>query len=94
MEEFDIEEEELNDMDYHSSDKGPWKKIFKTVLLHKKYVVGLLISVILLALLDVCYPLVNSYAIGHYFESTDPNRFDNIWCRSRCFIIYVNVNAF
>lgn len=79
MEEFDIEEEELNDMDYHSSDKGPWKKIFKTVLLHKRYVVGLLISVILLALLDVCYPLVNSYAIGHYFESTDPNRFDNIW---------------
>ena len=79
MEDFDIEQEELNDMDYHSNNKGPWKKIFKTVLLHKKYVVGLLVSVVLLAVLDVCYPLVNSYAIGHYFESTDPNRFDNIW---------------
>ena len=79
MDDFDIEQEELDDLDYRSNNKGPWKKIFKTVFIHKKYVFGLIITVIMLALLDVCYPLVNSYAIGQYFESTDPNRFDNIW---------------
>ena len=79
MEDFDYEEESLNDMDYHSNNKGPWKKIFKTVLLHKKTVVGLLISVICLAVLDVCYPLINSYAISHFFQNNEANRFDNIW---------------
>ncbi|MDE7263285.1 MAG: ABC transporter ATP-binding protein/permease [Anaeroplasmataceae bacterium] len=79
MEEFDYEQEELNDLDYRSNNKGPWKKIFKTVLLHKRVFCGLLISVLCLAVLDVCYPLINSFAISHFFESTDPNRFDLIW---------------
>lgn len=79
MEDFDLEQEELNDLDYRSNDKGPWKKIFKTVLLHKKTFIGLLISVLFLAVLDVCYPLINSFAISHFFESDDPNRFDLIW---------------
>ena len=30
MDDYDIEQEELNDLDYHSNNKGPWKKIFKT----------------------------------------------------------------
>ncbi len=79
MEDFDLEQEGLNDLDYRSNNKGPWKKIFKTVLLHKKTFIGLLISVLFLALLDVGYPLINSYAISHFFESNDPNRFDLIW---------------
>lgn len=79
MEDFDYEQEALNDLDYRSSNKGPWKKIFKTVLLHKGIAIGLVISVIFLALLDVGYPLLNSYAIATYFESKDPNRFDTIW---------------
>ncbi|MDE5714538.1 MAG: ABC transporter ATP-binding protein/permease [Anaeroplasmataceae bacterium] len=79
MEEYDYETEELNDMDYKSKNKGPWKKIFKTVLQHKKLVTGLLISVIFLAVLDVCYPLLNSFAIEHFFKSQDPNRFQMIW---------------
>ncbi len=88
MDDYDIEQEELNDLDYHSNNKGPWKKIFKTVLLHKGFVVGLLISVILLAVLDVCYPLVNSYVISHFFESTDPNRFNDIWV---VVVLYIGV---
>ena len=88
MDDYDIEQEELNDLDYHSNNKGPWKKIFKTVLLHKGFVVGLLISVILLAVLDVCYPLVNSYVISHFFESSDPNRFDDIWV---VIVLYIGV---
>ena len=79
MDDYDLEEEELNDLDYRSNDKGPWKKIFKTVLKQKKIFIGLVISVIMLAALDVCYPLINSFAIQHFFESTDPNRFDDIW---------------
>lgn len=79
MDDFDLEQEELNDMDYRSNDKGPWKKIFKTVLYHKRTFIGLIICVIMLAGLDVCYPLINSYAIRHFFENTDPNRFNEIW---------------
>ncbi len=79
MEDFDLEQEELNDLDYRSNNKGPWKKIFKTVLLHKKTFIGLLISVLFLAVLDVSYPLINSFAISHFFENNDPNRFDLIW---------------
>ena len=79
MQEYDEELEEIEDLDYHSNEKGPWKKIIKTVLMRKDLVIGLLISVILLAVLEVCYPLVNSYAIGHFFESTDVDRFNDIW---------------
>lgn len=79
MEDFDYEQEELNDLDYRSNNKGPWKKIFKTVLLHKGVFCGLLASVLFLAVLDVCYPLINSFAISHFFENKDPNRFDLIW---------------
>ena len=79
MDDFDLEQEELNDLDYHSNNKGPWKKIFKTVLKQRKIFIGLIITVIMLAALDVCYPLINSYAIRHFFESTDPNRFNDIW---------------
>lgn len=78
MEEFDLEEEELNDMDYHSNQMGPWKKIFKTVLLHKGFAIGLILSVLFLAFLDVAYPLVNSYAIGHFFQSEDASRFNQV----------------
>ena len=79
MDDFDLEQEELNDLDYHSNNKGPWKKIFKTVLKQRKIFIGLIITVIMLAGLDVCYPLINSYAIRHFFESADPNRFNDIW---------------
>lgn len=79
MEDFNYEQEALQDMDYRSNNKGPWKKIFKTVLKHKGFATGLLISVIFLAVLDVCYPLINSYAISHYFKSQAADRFDNVW---------------
>lgn len=79
MDDFDYEAEEINDLDYRSNNKGPWKKIFKTVLKHKGIACGLLISVIFLAVLDVCYPLINSYAISHYFQGEDLKRFETIW---------------
>lgn len=74
MEDF----EEIDDISYNSNSKGPWKKIIKTVLMRKGLAIGLIISVIFLVLLDVCYPLINSYAISHFFKSDDPNRFDMI----------------
>lgn len=86
MEDFDYEQEALNDLDYRSSNKGPWKKIFKTVLLHKGLAIGLILSVIMLATLDVCYPLLNSHAIATYFESDNPNRFNTIWLTVSAYI--------
>ncbi len=71
MEEFELDEE-IKDMDYHSKDKGPWKKIIRTVLKHRGISAGLIISVICLATLDICYPLLNQYAINQYFGD-NPN---------------------
>lgn len=71
MEEFELDEE-IKDMDYHSKDRGPWKKIIKTVLKHRGISVGLILSVICLAALDICYPLLNQFAIEKYFGE-NPN---------------------
>lgn len=62
-----MEELELEDVSYKKV-KSPWKKIIKTVLKSKKYCIGLISSVIILAILDVCYPLLNQYAISNYFS--------------------------
>ena len=48
----------------------PWIKIIKTVFIHKKYAIGLLSFVFLLACLDVLYPFVNKIAIDNYFSET------------------------
>lgn len=51
---------------------GIWKKIIKLVIKRKKHVVFLLVFVIGLAVLDIVYPLMNTYAIRNYF-SDDPD---------------------
>ena len=55
-------DEELEDLNYHASkDKTPWVKIIKTVLKHRSLAIGLIVSVVFLAILDVGYPLINQY---------------------------------
>lgn len=56
---------------------NPWKKIIKTVFKKPGYVIGLISFVILLALLDVIYPILNQYAIERYFG--DNANYDNMW---------------
>ena len=70
-------DEELEDLNYHASkDKTPWVKIIKTVLKHRSLAIGLIVSVVFLAILDVGYPLINQYAINTYFGD-NPN-FDTV----------------
>ncbi|NLD26764.1 MAG: ABC transporter ATP-binding protein [Acholeplasmataceae bacterium] len=45
-----------------------WKKIIKLVLKRKKNLILMIVFVTGLALLDIAYPLMNSYAIGQYFS--------------------------
>lgn len=71
-------EDEIADLKRVKANLGPWKKIFKTVINHKWYTFGLIMAVILVTILNVIYPLLNQYAIEHYFEGVDPNRFDNL----------------
>ncbi len=61
--------EEIEELDNNQDryDNHPWKKIIKTVMLHKKYFIGLLISVIFLAAIDVAFPLINQWALKNYF---------------------------
>jgi ATP-binding cassette subfamily B protein len=73
----------MEDFEYENSEhlitaKEPWKKIIKTVLKNKKLVVGLIFSVVFSVILDIGYPLLNSYAIETYFNGTDPNRFNTV----------------
>lgn len=73
------EKDEFKEADYSNTKVNPWKKIIKTVLKHKGLVVGLLSGTILLACLDIFYPLLNEYAINHYFSGDDPDRFSNVY---------------
>lgn len=62
-------DEELDELEESKDryDNHPWGKIAKTVLLYKKYLIGLIISVIFLATIDVAFPLINQYALKNYF---------------------------
>ena len=59
--------------DYSNSkiDYKVWKKIVKLVLKNKLHVAVLIIAIIGLAVLDVVYPLLNSYGITTFFENEE-----------------------
>lgn len=46
---------------------GTWKKIIKTILLDKKNLIMMLVSILFLAILDVIYPILNSVVIDKFF---------------------------
>ncbi|HEY8395572.1 MAG TPA: ABC transporter transmembrane domain-containing protein, partial [Bacilli bacterium] len=63
----------MNSFDEHdySNEKfsfSVWKKIIKLVIKRKKYLLILFLFVTGLSLLDIVYPLMNSYAIRTYFS--------------------------
>ncbi len=47
-----------------------WKKIFKIILRSKKAIVLMLLSITLTACVDICYPLLNRYALETFFGET------------------------
>lgn len=59
-------EEEIIEEPIHAS-KLTWKQILKTMWLDKVGVIGMLISCVVESLIDVTYPLLNKYALEHYF---------------------------
>ena len=61
-----MEKENLDQKRYNNH---PWKKIIKTVFIHKKYAFGLIFSGIFASIIDVMIPLINEYALTHYFPS-------------------------
>ena len=56
--EDDIELEDESSQKHYNN--HPWRKIFKTVFKRKKYAIGLIISVALLALLDTLFTFINN----------------------------------
>ena len=54
--------------DFEKIDLGVWKKIFKILIKDKKVIIQMIIAVILLAANDLVYPLLNKYALEHYFN--------------------------
>lgn len=47
-----------------------WKKVVKIMIKRKKPLILLIISLLFLAMLDIIYPLMNSYAIKTFFSDT------------------------
>lgn len=45
----------------------PWRKIIKTVTKHKGLTIGMVLAGIFAAIIDVTIPLLNQYALEHYF---------------------------
>ncbi len=64
-----IKNEETED-EFEKIDLGVWKKIFKILIKDKKIIVQMIIAVILLAANDLVYPLLNKYALEHYFNDS------------------------
>jgi len=60
FEEFDYTNEKIS--------LGIWKKIIKLVFKRKKHMMFMIMFVVLLTILDIVYPLLNKYAIEHYFS--------------------------
>lgn len=58
---------EDTDYRYEKFEKNIWKKILKLVLKKKRHVVLLIFFVVMLVALDSLYPLINGYAIDHFF---------------------------
>ena len=54
---------------------GIWKKILHLVLKRKKGMIGMIIFVLMLAGLDVVFPLLNTYAIKEFFTNKDYSNF-------------------
>lgn len=54
---------------------GIWKKILKLVLKRKKGMIGMIIFVLMLAALDIVFPLLNTYAIKEFFTNKNYSNF-------------------
>lgn len=61
-----------NDDDFEKLDLNIWKKIIKIIVKDKKIIIQMMIAVIFVSLNDLIYPILNKYAIEHYF-SENPN---------------------
>ena len=54
---------------------GIWKKILHLVLKRKKGMAGMIVFVLMLAGLDIVFPLLNTYAIKEFFTNKDYSNF-------------------
>ena len=65
-----MEDNELEDEDFSNqkASLSTWKQIIKTVFKDKIGSIGMLISVFVESLIDVLCPLLNKYALEHYFD--------------------------
>ncbi len=73
--------EQFNEEDYSNTKASldTWKKIIKTVLINRKQAFLMITMIVLVAILDVTYPLLNEYAINHYFQQNqDMSNYDNV----------------
>lgn len=62
-----IEGSEEDDPKESKVDLNVWKKIIKIIVRDKKTIILMIITVFCLGILDTCLPIINKYALEHYF---------------------------
>jgi len=60
-----LEEQEYNT---DSLDRGLWSRIFKLLIVHKKQLIYMFVVVILVAIVDVAFPILNKFAIDYFVQ--------------------------
>lgn len=63
-------QEDDSDDESEKIDVKIWKKIFKIIVKDKKSITIMIIAVINLGINDIIYPLLNTYALEHFFNET------------------------
>ena len=64
-------------MNNEKLDLNVWKKIFKLIFKNKKNVVFIIVSMILLSILDIMFPLLSSKALDVFFGENP--QYDLMW---------------
>lgn len=69
--------EDENEDDFEKLNLRVWQKLFKILVKDKRVIIQMIIAVIFMSLNDLFYPLLNKFALDHYFN--DHPDFSSKW---------------
>lgn len=68
-----------------------WKRLFKYAIRNKKLLFTIIVSLIIVSVVDVSYPLMTNYAIDNFIV---PRTTDNIWFFLATYLVMIFVQGF
>lgn len=86
------DEEDEDETKKQKLDLGIWKKILKIMIRNKKDIIVLLIAVFVNSIIDLSFPILNSYAIEHYFGE-NPDFSTRYWFAAAYFLMAIGMGV-